>query len=204
MLDLIKAFNVVCRPFLQALMLRLGFQPIIVLAWFSCLQGLSRQALVAGAVYGTSHASTGIPEGDPLSVVGMFALCCLFREVVVSQNPLAFPFSYADNWEVVTGAPDNLMKVLAAMDRLSDICRLPIAPSKCWTWAFQRHVRRQLASCTLDGKTVPVRLTVAAWVPIWRIPLRKLLPPGMAALPVGIAVCCGYRDFLCPNTVNVG
>ena len=108
-LDLIKAFNdfnVICRPFLQALMLRLGFQPTIVLAWFSCLQGLSRQALVAGAVYGTSHASTGIPEGDPLPVVGMFALCCLFREVVVSQDPLAFnfPFSYADNWEVVTGA----------------------------------------------------------------------------------------------------
>ena len=51
------------------------------------------------------------------------------------------------------------MKVLVEMDRLSDICRLPIAPSKCWTWAFQRHVRRQLASCTLDGKTVPVRLT---------------------------------------------
>ena len=29
-LDLIKAFNVVCRPFLLALMLRLGFQPTIV------------------------------------------------------------------------------------------------------------------------------------------------------------------------------
>ena len=41
-LDLIKAFNVVCRPFLKALMLRLGFQPTIVEAWFSCLwlQGL--------------------------------------------------------------------------------------------------------------------------------------------------------------------
>ena len=50
-LDLIKAFNVVCRPFLKALMLRLGFQPTIVDAWFSCLEGLSRQALVAGAVY---------------------------------------------------------------------------------------------------------------------------------------------------------
>ena len=110
-LDLIKAFNVICRPFLQALMLRLGFQPTIVLAWFSCLQGLSRQALVAGAVYGTSHASTGIPEGDPLSVVGMFALCCLFREVVVSKIPLPSHSAMRTIGEVVTGAPDNLMKV---------------------------------------------------------------------------------------------
>ena len=158
-LDLIKAFNVVCRPFLEALMLRLGFQPTIVLAWFSCLRGLSRQALVAGAVFGTSHSTTGIPEGDPLSVVGMYALCCLFKVVVMAQDATTFTFTYADNWEVIAGACGSLMKILGEIDRMSSICRLPIAPSKCWTWSFQRHVRRQLASCTLDGKTVPVRLT---------------------------------------------
>ena len=158
-LDLIKAFNVVCRPFLKALMLRLGFQPTIVDAWFSCLEGLSRQALVAGAVYGTSKATTGIPEGDPISVVGMFALCCLFREVVSSHDPTGFPFSYADNWEVVTGDVSKLVCMLRALDDMSRICLLPVAPSKCWTWAFDSGVRKQLSSCTLSGQAVPVRLT---------------------------------------------
>ena len=128
-LDLVKAFNVVCRPFLKSLMLRLGFQPTVVEAWFSCLDGLSRQALVAGAVYGTSKATTGIPEGDPLSVVGMFALCCLFREVVSSQDSIAFPFSYADSWEVVTGDVSKLLSVLRALDEMSNVCRLPVLPN---------------------------------------------------------------------------
>ena len=69
-LDLIKAFNVVCRAFLRALMLRLGFPPVVINAWFASMHGLCRQPLVATAVHGSAISSTGIPEGDPLSILG--------------------------------------------------------------------------------------------------------------------------------------
>ena len=69
-LDLSKAFNVVCRAFLRALMLRLGFPPVVINAWFASMHGLCRQPLVATAVHGSAISSTGIPEGDPLSILG--------------------------------------------------------------------------------------------------------------------------------------
>ena len=158
-LDLIKAFNVVCRPFLEALMIRLGFPVIVVQAWFASMKGLTRQPLVAGSVFGSSSSTTGIPEGDPISILGMFSLCCLFREVVRTQEPLAVPFSYADNWEVVAGDVQALIGILEALDRMTTVCLLPVAPSKCWTWAFAKTDRKVLGSCSLAGQRVPVRKT---------------------------------------------
>ena len=157
-LDLIKAFNVVCRAFLRALMLRLGFPPGVINAWFASMKGLCRQALVAGAVHGSAVSTTGIPEGDPLSILGMFSLCCLFRAVVGQQDSLAVPFSYADNWEVVSGDVRSLTGIIHALDRMSSVCMLPVAPSKCWTWAFCTADRKILRDVKLAGQFVPVKL----------------------------------------------
>ena len=158
-LDLIKAFNVVCRAFLRVLMLRLGFPPVVINAWFASMRGLCRQPLVAGAVHGSAVSTTGIPEGDPLSILGMFSLCCLFRAVVRRQDSLALPFSYADNWEVVVGNVGSLTGIVSALDRMSSVCMLPVAPSKCWTWALSAEDRKLLRDVTLAGQLVPVKLT---------------------------------------------
>ena len=132
-LDLIKAFNVVCRALLRALMVRLGSPSVVVDAWFASMRCLSRQPLVACAVYRESPSSTGIFKGDPMSIVGMFSLCCLFREVVATQNSQAIAFSYADNWEVVVGDVNALKALRRALDRMTQACLLPVAPAKCWT-----------------------------------------------------------------------
>ena len=126
-LDLIKAFNVVCRAFLQALMVRLGFPREVVDAWFASMHSLSRQTLIAGAVYGDSSSTTGIPEGDPMSILGMFALCCLFREVVADYSVRALIFSYADNWEIVVDQPESLQDLIVVLDRIAHRVKLPIS-----------------------------------------------------------------------------
>ena len=200
-LDLIKAFNVVCRPFLEALMIRLGFPVIVVQAWFASMKGLTRQPLVAGSVFGSSSSTTGIPEGDPLSILGMFSLCCLFREVVRTTEPLAVPFSYADNWEVVAGDVQALIGILEALDKMTTVCLLPVAPSKCWTWAFAKTDRKVLGSCSLAGQRVLVKET--GWR-IWHILTDWLLQRAMVEYPVAIngylgCVVCPLQGF-----VNVG
>lgn len=158
-LDLIKAFNVVCRAFLQALMVRLGFPKEIVDAWFASMNCLSRQTLVAGAVYGDSSSTTGIPEGDPMSILGMYALCCLFRWVVADYSARALIFSYADNWEIVVDQPEALQDLIVVLDRMTQVCLLPVAPSKCWTWALKASDRSKLKNCELSGQKVPVKTT---------------------------------------------
>ena len=193
-LDLIKAFNVVCRAFLRALMLRLGFPPGVINAWFASMKGLCRQALVAGAVHGSAVSTTGIPEGDPLSILGMFSLCCLFRAVVGQQDSLAVPFSYADNWEVVSGDVRSLTGIIHALDRMSSVCMLPVAPSKCWTWAFCTADRKILREVKLAGQLVPVKLA----------PTGPLLLHVMVGSPVGTSVFSGCVDFLPLGFGNVG
>ena len=158
-LDLIKAFNVVCRPFLQALMVRLGFSKVVIEAWIASMKDLVRQPLVAGAVFGESSSTTGIPEGDPMSVLGMFALCCLFRDTVSEVDQCALVFSYADNWEVVADQVTSLQFILKALDDMLQVCLLPVAPSKCWTWALCAKDRRVLNNCQLASQKVPVKTT---------------------------------------------
>ena len=140
-------------------MVRLGFSREIVDAWFASMHCLSRQTLIAGAVYGDSSSTTGIPEGDPMSILGMFALCCLFREVVADYNVRALIFSYADNWEIVVDHPESLQDLIVALDRMTQVCLLPVAPAKCWTWALKASDRSKLKNCELSGQRVPVKTT---------------------------------------------
>ena len=50
-LDIIKAFNVMRRPLVTAVMLHFGLPSNIVLAWMKALDAMERQILVAGCVY---------------------------------------------------------------------------------------------------------------------------------------------------------
>lgn len=186
-LDLITAFCVVCRAFLRALMARLGFPAEVVDAWFASMRGLSRQTLIAGAVYGDSSSST---EGDPMSILGMFALCCLFREVVADQNSQALVFSYADNWEVVVDNTESLQAILCALDRMTHVCFLPVAPAKCWTWALKASDRAQVKSCELAEQKVPTKTTGCCLGADMSYSFR------IAAATRNQRVACGHRRLL--------
>eukprot|EP00435_Cladocopium_sp_Y103_P026715 s1617_g6.t1 len=59
-LDIVKAFNILDRGLLRAIMLRLGFDDVIVNAWLAMLGHMSRTVLVDGSVYGGAHSSVGV------------------------------------------------------------------------------------------------------------------------------------------------
>eukprot|EP00438_Fugacium_kawagutii_P015421 Skav221553 [mRNA] locus=scaffold1376:90100:92544:- [translate_table: standard] len=77
-LDVVKCFNVLPRAILLAIMARLGFEPGILKTWSFQLSGLERTLYLESCVYGTSGSSTGVPEGDPLSVIAMFSMSLAF------------------------------------------------------------------------------------------------------------------------------
>ena len=82
-LDIIKAFNVMRRPLVTAVMLHFGLPSNIVLAWMKALDGMERQILVAGCVYPAAEdlkkSTAGVPEGDPCRL----SLCsaCVFSSL---------------------------------------------------------------------------------------------------------------------------
>ena len=139
-------------------MLRFGFPELIVGAWLAMLSQLSRTVLVEGAVYGCSTAVTGIPEGDPLSVVGMFVLAKAFDHFVQKGVASVLCLTYADNWELVARSARELIRSIPVVERFLDLCHLLVSPAKCWFWAICPSGRRKLrASCLLQQR-VPVKL----------------------------------------------
>ena len=146
------------RPLLKAVLLRLGFCQEVVLCWFAGLDAMERQVLYSGGVYGSSFATTGIPEGDPLSIIGMFGLCLVFKAVVNRSNSCLVPCSYTDNWEVVSPSTVHLKKVVADLSAMMDACQLPVAAEKCWVWALTAAGRKALLHLQWEGVDLPVRL----------------------------------------------
>ena len=120
-LDILKAFNVVHRGLLRGLLRRLGFPGPVVQAWFKALACLRRQVLVGGWVYGDECATTGIPEGDPLSVVGVYVLAILFRAIVHRFDADVLVLTYADNWEVLLDHFDRLPPLVDHILRVMDV-----------------------------------------------------------------------------------
>lgn len=95
-LDIIKAFNVLTRQLLTSLLTHLGYDPSVAAAWLSALHDMKRHVIVQGV---GSVSTTGIPEGDPVSIVGMYVV------------------SLPANWELVT-----------SIERFVTLARLPLPP----------------------------------------------------------------------------
>ena len=105
---LIKCFNVLDRLFVD----RLGFDPGVTRMWLAALCQLQRTVLVGGYSYSASGSTTGIPEGDPLSVVGMFAFknfAFVFYRRILRAQPAVVTATYADNWECLAGSIAHLL-----------------------------------------------------------------------------------------------
>eukprot|EP00438_Fugacium_kawagutii_P017634 Skav235508 [mRNA] locus=scaffold625:506698:513465:- [translate_table: standard] len=139
-------------------MVRLGFPCQVVRAWFSALGSLTRRVLLGGYCFGSSQSHTGVPEGDPISVVAMFVMSLLFGYHVVTHSPRLLPSCYADNWQVVAASSTQLKDLVPVLqDFLSKAC-LPVAPAKCWVWSITKLGRKRLRNFHLFEQPVPLQL----------------------------------------------
>ena len=157
-LDITKCFNILDRRLLRALMIHFGFPALVVDAWMAMLGQLNRTVLVEGSVYGKASSITGIPEGDPLSVAGMFTFAKAFDHLIQRRCLQVLCITYADNLELVARSSQELVRVLPVVERFLDLCQLLVAPSKCWFWAICPAARRRLQHTQLLGQKVPLKL----------------------------------------------
>ena len=79
------------------------------------LDELDRTVLVEGAVFGKASSIMGIPEGDPLSVAGMFAKA--FDHFIQAGGPIAhYALLYADSWELVARSSCELIRAIPVVE----------------------------------------------------------------------------------------
>ena len=133
------------------------------MAWKNALNGMVRRVQVNKRHFHQCVSSTGIPEGDPISVVGMFCFSYLFSCVVDhlsgSRRDLVLPAAYADNWEVICSQLTPLIRLLPGLSTFLDVCRLPVAVDKCWGWCLHPEDRKVLRQCSFREAPLPVVLS---------------------------------------------
>eukprot|EP00438_Fugacium_kawagutii_P035419 Skav202009 [mRNA] locus=scaffold1829:120856:132547:- [translate_table: standard] len=158
-LDIVKCFNVLPRCILFAIMRRLGFDGQTLSVWALQLSGLERTLYIDTCVYGASTSSTGVPEGDPLSVVAMYSMSLAFAFYLSVHSPL-LPLAFADNWEALSVSSQELLQALPTVETFLGLCRLPVSVSKCWVWAITKSERKALKQARLNDSPLPASKAV--------------------------------------------
>ena len=106
-LDLIKAFNLLPRRVLYHLLIHHGAPSEAIQFWFTNLRRLTRRLQVRNNVGPSMSMTTGVPEGDSLSVCAMLVVSSAFYWTI--HSPTVFPYAYADNWSyLTTNQRDNI------------------------------------------------------------------------------------------------
>ena len=119
-LDIVRCFN--CLPLrpIGQMMKRLGVPPQLVDCWMTALRDVRQHPVFLNCLGPPMESSTGVPEGDPLSVVAMAAVC--FH---AAHQPAALQVAfrtYVDNWSWQANTAEELrastIPLLAFLDEM--------------------------------------------------------------------------------------
>ena len=199
-LDIVKTFNSLHRGVLFRILLKFGVPTWMCDAWNDALNRMIRRVQINKCHYNACGASTGIPEGDPISVVGMFGFSYLFSIVIDNlsnfRRDQVLPATYADNWEILCASLRPLLQLLPGIDEFLQTCRLPVAVDKCWGWSLHPADRKVLRTQTRNSRvrTGGKRLVRLAGLPLsfWHrvAVVRKSIWKHFAWL----SNCCGTQN----------
>ena len=155
-LDLVKAFNCIPRRPLAHMMVKKGIPIKIVKFWMSSLQNLSRLSQVGDNLGTPLFSTTGVPEGDAMSVCGMICLASCYHDYVNMNLDDITVNIYADNWGWATPRPYVNFHALRLTMQFVTSIRMIIDFMKSWAWAVGRNFKQSLDSLHLlfpDGLT---------------------------------------------------
>eukprot|EP00438_Fugacium_kawagutii_P025691 Skav203438 [mRNA] locus=scaffold1836:265307:269464:+ [translate_table: standard] len=140
-LDIEKCFNGFGRVPLVELLRYHGMGTTASTAWLHSLQRMSRCAVLLDSVSEAQYASTGLAEGDPLSVCGMIAVGLTWYRLIVIHAD-ADPTVFADDWNWSASQPSQHVRALKLTIQFLQSLRLNLDPKKSWCWGTSPAARK--------------------------------------------------------------
>ena len=140
-LDLVKAFNLLPRRVIYHLLVYHGAPPSAIKFWFLNLTRMTRRLQVRSAIGEPITMTTGVPEGDSLSVCSMLVLSSAYYWLIRSPN--LDPFCYADNWSYLTSSQRENYQAFTRIRQLALNLRLQIDYQKSWAWGTTKVAREK-------------------------------------------------------------
>ena len=155
-LDLIKAFNCIPGRPLAHMMIKKGIPIQVIKFWMGSLHNLSRLCQIGSHLGNPIFSSTGVPEGDALSVCGMICLASCYNDFITNNLEDVTVNIYADNWGWATYRPFVNFHALRLTMQFVTAIRMKIDFDKSWAWAVGKTFKSSLDTLHLlfpDGLT---------------------------------------------------
>ena len=160
-LDISKCFNCFGRLPVSHLMKMFGLGPNHCSFWIQSINRMKRCVHILNTTSDPVRATTGLAEGDPLSVCGMVAVGFAWHCVVSSVG--ADTTIYVDDWAWISSDPSVHIEVMLLTQRFLRSLKLKSDPAKCWAWGTSKTARKwwSLVSTHVVGSPDAFRLCFA-------------------------------------------
>lgn len=138
-LDLTKAFNQFPRIPVMLILQSMGIPLHLLQQWIFSLNQMEKFFDHRGWISEFRTSTTGIVEGDGLSIVGMIGVATFWMKLI--ENPDINPMAYADNlsWSSTNHLAHE--QALRRTIRCFQLLRIPIDWKKTWVWGTHKHHR---------------------------------------------------------------
>ena len=148
-LDLIKAFNCIPRRPLAYMLRHMGIPLLVVKFWMKSLHHLTRLPQIGQHLGKRVYSTTGVPEGDALSVCGMICVAYHYHQYLTRFLNQVKVGIYADNWGWLTTCQEQNFLAMQRTLRFVHSIRMNIDFGKSWAWATNRDFKRSLPNLEL-------------------------------------------------------
>ena len=177
-LDLTKAFNQFPRVPVTMILSHMGAPKKYLTSWLNSLTAMEKFFDHRNWISEPLLTTTGVVEGDSLSVVGMIGIAAFWWHTITV--PGIHPMAYADNLSWYADSFHLHRKVLQDTIQVFRMLRIPIGWNKTWIWGTSKADYRsweQLATDVLpEGVTLqPMHSAVDLGVVIYYSSNNKLL-----------------------------
>ena len=121
-------------------------------AWSNALVALERRFTIHQCTGPPLRSSSGLAEGDGLSLTAMLAANLVVHRYLLYRYPQVMLWTFVDNWEL-TGPSD--VQVDQAMEGLQSFCAvmdMKIDSKKSFAWSVHTEQRKALRGCNHQVK----------------------------------------------------
>lgn len=160
-LDIAKCFNAVGRWPAVKLLTRAGMSQNFANMWHLSLSVMSRVVCMMDNVSDEHPASTGLPEGCPLSVCAMIQIGHGWQCILAAYGVDVSVF--ADDWSWFACTPEQHILAMRATAAWLKALKLHSDPAKCWVWGATPLAKKQWAKINelVVGSPTAYRLVFA-------------------------------------------
>ena len=139
-LDISKCFNAVGRKPAMKLMLKHGFDQHCHDLWFNSMKNMSRTVQILQNYSSPEYSTTGIAEGDPLSVCCMLLIGYSWHSIIAHLD--INTAVYVDDWQWSGHCPEDHIQAMILTESFLSSLRLSSDPRKSWVWGTSHKARK--------------------------------------------------------------